>query len=361
MKVVIVIGALERGGSERQIVEFVRAAHPTHADCVIICLGQEGALAPEVRSTGARVIALKAQRLYSPGALWRFACALRRERPDVVYGFLFFGYGISMPLAALVIPRACRIQARRSLPSNDVPRRRIFRPMRRLADRCCHGAVVNSTAVGRAVAGNEPIMRNRIWVVPNGVRRVAERPTNENGKLTIVCIANFIWYKGHRTLVSAVRRLPAGDWSVLLAGDGPERANIERAIVDSDLGSKVVLLGRLTDVDDLLASAGVLVLPSYSEGMPNAVIEAMAHGVPVVASAVGGVESLLGSGAGIVVPPRDDQALAVALQRLIEDADLRRRMGAKGRDIATTVLSIDAMRDGTLDAFRQICQHRQRH
>jgi len=87
-------------------------------------------------------------------------------------------------------------------------------------------------------------------------------------------------------------------------------------------------------------------------------LEAMAHGIPVVASDVGGVRSLLGSGAGIVVAPGDDQALTDALQRLIDDPSLRDDMGEKGRELTRGSLGVDAMREGTLTAISDICEQR---
>jgi glycosyltransferase involved in cell wall biosynthesis len=365
VKVALVIGTLERGGSERQVVEFVRAAHPDHAECVVICQGQEGPLASEVRAAKAKVIALGLQTPGSLGGvprfaagLWRFARVLRAERPDVVYAFLFWGYSIALPLAALVLPRACRIQGRRSLPEADVPGRSILRSLRRIADRCSHGAIANSLAVGRAVAHHEPVLSGRLWVVPNGVCKVNLRSRPDKGEVTIVCVANLNAYKGHATLLGAVDRLHPDGWSLLLVGEGVERSNIEQMIASANLQERVMMLGRCLDVHDVLDMADIAVLPSYSEGMPNAVLEAMAHALPVVASDVGGVKSLLGSGAGIVVAPRDEETLAKALQCLIDDPLLRVGMGSVGSELAHGRLGVDAMREGTLDAISDICRQR---
>jgi glycosyltransferase involved in cell wall biosynthesis len=218
--------------------------------------------------------------------------------------------------------------------------------------------IVNSLAVGRAVAHHEPVLSGRLWVVPNGVRNVEQRARAAGTQLTIVCVANLIAYKGHATLLAAVRQLRPSGWSLLLVGEGPERESIEREIISADLQEQVFLLGPRLDVHDILDTADLLVLPSYSEGMPNAVLEAMAHGIPVVASDVGGVRSLLGSGAGTVVAPRDEKALAEALQRLIDDPALRTDMGAKGRALTRGSLDVDAMREATLSAISDICKLR---
>jgi glycosyltransferase involved in cell wall biosynthesis len=175
---------------------------------------------------------------------------------------------------------------------------------------------------------------------------------------TIVCVANLIAYKGHMTLLRAISQLRPDGWSLLLVGDGPERENIQRLIASKNLQDRVSLLGRRSDVNEILDTADLLVLPSYSEGMPNAVLEAMSHGIPVVASDVGGVRSLLGSGAGMIVSPRDEQALAEALQSLIDDPSRGLRMGERGHELARDLLSVDAMRDATLKAISEICELR---
>jgi glycosyltransferase involved in cell wall biosynthesis len=173
--------------------------------------------------------------------------------------------------------------------------------------------------------------------------------------VTIVCVANLIAYKGHATLVAALS-LMRDDyrWSVLLVGEGPERDSLEHSIQATDLRDRVTLLGSCEDVSAVLDGADVAVLPSYSEGMPNAVMEAMAHGLPVVATDVGGNRSLLGSGAGVLVAPGDEIALAKALQWLIDNRRARREMGNIGRDMTTRLLGVDTMRDATLEALREI-------
>jgi glycosyltransferase involved in cell wall biosynthesis len=354
MKIAIVIGTLGRGGSERQILEFVRAAHPAHAHCTVVCLGKEGPLAEQTRETGASVIALGGERLASPGVLLSLGRALRRERPDVVYALLFWGYTLALPLATVVVPSASRVQGRRSLPDVDVPRRKLYVGLRRLANLCTDGVIGNSIAVASAAAAAEARLAGKIWVVPNGIGRVQTTLPKRSTDVTIVCVANLIAYKGHATLLEALTRMPSEGWSVLLVGDGPERESLLHAIGTKGLRDRVTLLGGRDDVHALLDSADIAVLPSYSEGMPNSVMEAMAHGLPVVATDVGGNRSLLGSGAGILVPPGDDLALAQALRGLLDNPHARREMGDTGRDLAERALGVDVMRDRTLSAMREI-------
>ena len=120
-----------------------------------------------------------------------------------------------------------------------------------------------------------------------------------------------------------------------LVGDGPLRPAVEKAIVKMGLERKVLFLGIRDDVPQLLAASDVFVLSSDYEGVPLTVLEAMAAGKPVVATAVGGVPELIEDGeTGILVPPRNPEALAQGILRLAKDASLRQRMGKAARERA---------------------------
>ncbi len=143
--------------------------------------------------------------------------------------------------------------------------------------------------------------------------------------------------KGIRDLVEATRGL-----NLVVAGDGPLRGLVPDA------------LGLLphSELDRLYARAAVVVLPSYREGLPLAVIEAMAHGRPVVATTVGGIPELVVDGeTGLLVPPGDPQALRSALERLLADPALRRRMGQAGRERIIELCSIEHVAKATRAAY----------
>ncbi len=147
-------------------------------------------------------------------------------------------------------------------------------------------------------------------------------------------------------LLEAMSRLSQG--TLLIAGAGPLRPKIERFARRHALEDRVLLLGSREDVPDLLAAMDIFVLPSRWEGLPLAVIEAMMAGLPVLATAVGGVPELVEDGVtGLLVPPRDPEALAWALARLLSDPPLRRRMGAAGREKALREFRIDRMLEET--------------
>ena len=132
-----------------------------------------------------------------------------------------------------------------------------------------------------------------------------------------------------------------------LAGDGPERASVERRIAELGLSDRLRLLDTVPHSELLMMyrehSVDCVVLPSLHEGLSVALIEAMAHGVPVVATAVGGVPELLKGDAGVLVPPRDPEALADALASVLESPERRAQLARAGRLRVATEFDVQAI------------------
>ena len=151
--------------------------------------------------------------------------------------------------------------------------------------------------------------------------------------LAIGCIARLSAEKNHQALLSAmerlIRELPAA--RLILAGDGPERTRIEEQIQKLRLSGHVHLLGYRADIEKLLPGLDLVALSSRREGLPLALLEAMARGIPAVATAVGGIPDLLKDGGGVLVPPEDSAALGGALLELGRDAGARARLGQQAR------------------------------
>jgi glycosyltransferase involved in cell wall biosynthesis len=159
--------------------------------------------------------------------------------------------------------------------------------------------------------------------------------------------------------VHALGRVRGHPFSALIVGDGPERQEIESAVHALGLETAVRLCGPRRDIPDLLARCDVFALSSRSEGGPISVLEAMAAGLPVVASDVGGVgEIVVDQQTGLLVPPGDPDALAAALERLLADPALRHRLGAAGRERAAQRFSLGALRAAHLELYaRELARH----
>jgi glycosyltransferase involved in cell wall biosynthesis len=226
------------------------------------------------------------------------------------------------------------------------------RAMRRLTTRivCVAESELSSGVAARTC---DPA---RTVVIPNGVpldRPQRRHPARLDEPATILSVGRLRAPKDFLTLVRAAARLPARSARVRIVGDGPDRTELEAEIDRLALDGTVELMGERADVPELLAAADVFVLPSRSEGMPMSVLEAMAAGLPVVASAVGGVPELVQDGTtGALVAPGDPDALGAALAALAGDPAARGRLGAAGRARAEARFGADAWQRAHVDLYR---------
>ncbi|WP_406068038.1 glycosyltransferase family 4 protein [Micromonospora sp. NBC_01638] len=202
-----------------------------------------------------------------------------------------------------------------------------------------------------------------VGVIPNGVPLPAHPRASRDrvraelrlrpDDVAMIAVSRLTWEKGYGVLADALRRLPPSTVRrvLLVAGEGPDRDAVAAVLAGVD-GVEVRLLGNRLDVPDLLAAADVFVFPTLHENLSNALLEAMAHGLPVVASAVGGNVEVLRSGGGRLVPGGDPDALARALSPLLNDPAERRHLGELGRKVVAEGYSLDVML-GALDRVYQ--------
>jgi glycosyltransferase involved in cell wall biosynthesis len=156
------------------------------------------------------------------------------------------------------------------------------------------------------------------------------------------------------TLLEACRLLK-GEYKCLLVGDGELREQVERFVSQNGLASRIILAGERKDIPQILAASQVFVLTSYKEGLPISIIEAGLAGLPVIASRVGGIPELVQDGInGYIVPPADAPALAKTIQRLLDDADLRQRLGKASREKTLGEFVFDRMYNKTHEVYREV-------
>jgi len=221
--------------------------------------------------------------------------------------------------------------------------------IRSLLDRITSPMVSQYVATCQAVADvmqqREGIPGSKITVIYNGVElsdptnAIFRKPLHDRGSspMKIICIGRLSPEKGHYILLEALADLKTCVVSnqLILIGEGKQHSALAERSAQPDLAGRVNILGTRSDIPEQLAKADIFVLPSDWEGVSMALLEAMAAGLPVVATAVGGTPEVVVDGkTGFLVPPHDSGRLADALSRLLLDPDLRQRMGQAGRERA---------------------------
>ncbi len=175
--------------------------------------------------------------------------------------------------------------------------------------------------------------------------------------LLVGVVAQLIPRKGHRFLLQALTGLTATHpkLRVLFFGQGPLEAELRAEIAALGLSERVQLAGFRDDLDRLLPCLDLLVHPATLEGLGVSLLQASSAGVPIIASAAGGIPEAVRAGVnGVLVPPGDVPALTAALDGLLGDAGLRRRLGEGGRELMRREFSIDAMVEGNLAVYREL-------
>ena len=350
-RICFVIPSLERGGTERQLLYLLRGLAEAKDLCVI-CTREKGALWQEAAKF-AEVRALGLSSAWDPRLRHRMQQAFVVWRPDIVHSFMFgFDYQVNVAARKADVPVV--LSSRRQLATWKRPRHvRLQKKANALVD----GIVANSEAVAAFASEQEDEPRERYKVIRNGVDanvfqdpgnsvRVAERLSIPSSRKVIGMVANFSPVKDHDLFVRmAVELLRCrDDLHFLLVGEGPLKVTIDEQIRAAGLSNSFTIASAEDDIADYYALMSVAVLCSKAEGSPNAVMEAMAAGKPVVAAKVGGVPELIAEGVtGRLIESRSPADFADAIEDLLEDPEEAARIGAAAASYVGESLSVDRM------------------
>ncbi len=357
---------LRVGGAEVLAARLARQLRGAYR-FVFACLDELGTLGEQLRDDGFTVEVLGRR----PGLDWRCARQIRaflwRERADLVHAHQYTPFFYAA-VARMPGRRSPVLMTEHGRHFPDYPR-----PKRMLANRFLLARRDRVVGVGCAVRdaliANEGMPARRIGVIYNGIdlapfadashHRGAVRRELGLGPddLAIFQVGRLDPLKDHATAVRTIGRLvnrhPGA--RLLLVGEGPEEAAIRELVRQRDLTADVRFLGLRTDVARLLSAADLCLLTSVSEGIPLVLIEAMAAGLPVVSTNVGGVPEVVEDGrTGLLAPSADDAALADKVLRLASDPALRESMGRAGRERAGALFSERRMHEAYLRLYGEM-------
>lgn len=351
--IIHLITELDTGGAQMALLRFLSRHDRVQYQPSVICLfNGDKVVAQQIRALGVEVIDLGMTRPYRFDALWRLYRLLRQERPFILHCWLYHADIIGRVIGrAAAVPKI--ITSRRDVYIGG--RQRDW--LKRLTAFLDHKTIAVCEAARKVEieqAGGYP---DKVVTIYNGLdipqftagliedqacfRRELGVPDNA---FLIGVIARLHPQKGHKYLLQALQTLR---WQFpqihcLIAGAGSLRSELETAVINLNLATSVQFIGNRKDVAALLSVCDLFVLPSLWEGFPNVILEAMASGTPIVATAVDGVPELVENGkTGLLVLPANSQALAEAISQMIHNREKAAVMAQEALQVVQTTFSIE--------------------
>jgi glycosyltransferase involved in cell wall biosynthesis len=345
VSVAIFLTSFDPGGTERQMIELVRRLDRTRWQVHVACFHARGAWLERAAERAASLVEFSIPSFLDTAA-WRqarqFASWCRHHDIRVLQTADLYANIFALPAAAAAdVP--VRIASRRDInPGRTMAQIAV----QRAAYACSHRIVANSRAAAVRVQ-REGISSSKVAVIANGIDLDRfPTPATGSGGRRVLTVANLRPEKGHDVVIEAaaivLRQFP--DVTFEFVGGGSERPRLAALADARGVQHAILFEGHCEDVGRRMAAADVFVLASRTEAFPNAVLEAMAAGLPVVATRVGGIPEIVDDGrTGLLVPAGDPASLADRLMRTLADAPLRARLGAAARQHITDNFSFERM------------------
>jgi len=372
--IVHLVYALHIGGLETLLVDCINRMPPERYRHAVVCISNYGAFAANIRQPDVEVIALNKPPGLGLGTHLTFWRLMRRLRPTVLHTYNLSALEYSLAAALAGVP--VRIHAEHGRDAGDPqglnPKHNFLR--RRLVP-VVDRFIPVSEDLDRWLADVVRIPRAKTLFIKNGVDTdkfapggmpAADSPWSADD-IVIGTVARVQDVKNHRLLAEAFARLRAlhpelaQRLKLSIVGDGPLLPALRAQVAALGLQDAVWLPGARPDIGALLHSFSLFTLPSLAEGTPVSLLEAMASGLPVVASRVGGIPEVVDDGVhGLLVPAGDGDALAQALGRYAADPALRRRHGAAGRARIENGFSMRAMVEAYTALYDGLCRRKAR-
>jgi sugar transferase (PEP-CTERM/EpsH1 system associated) len=350
LRVMHVVYVLESGGMEHGVIKLVNGVDPARVRSSICSTKPAGSLKSLV-SPAVPVFDLRRRDGNDPRLVWDLYRLFVRERPDIVHTHAW-----GTLLEGLTAARLARVPVVIHGEHGTLQLRPHQRWLQRRGWAAADRVLAVSSRLAERIARETAFPLDRIHVIRNGVdinrfKRVdraearaalgltAEEPT-------LVTVGRLVPVKDHATLFEAMALLKREGVSptLAIAGDGPLLEALQARAASLGLAERVRFLGHRPDVEVVLGAGDVFVLSSESEGLSNTILEAMASGLPVVATRVGGADEMVRQGqTGYLVPSRSPRGLADALASILRSPGVRQSMGAAGRRRVESEFSLDVM------------------
>lgn len=365
IRLALITDEMEAGGSQRQIVNLARHLDRASFEVTVVYFVNSSHMLDELRAAGVRTMQVAKRRRFDAGFVRALVGCLDRERFDVIHCFSF-----SAELWGCVAAMLLGASARPKLLTSIRGRYEWYSPLqwqiKRWVTQRSFLAVSNSQAGADYALQRMGLGAQRCVVVPNGVelppldaaasRRLREQFTRDGRSFVLLFVGRLVVHKDVPTLLrgAALAAQQGVPLSVVIAGDGPLRGELEMLARELQISAQVDFLGERADVPDLLGACDGLALTSVREGLSNVILEGMCRGVPVIASRAGGnVELIRHDESGVLFDVGDIEGLAGQIARLAADTALRQRLGEAAQARVAQRYGVGAMAQRFASLYRE--------
>lgn len=362
-KIIYLIQSLDNGGCENMLLRTL----PLLSDFkhTIVTLKKRGELAEQMKQKGIKLINIGQNNFLDIFSYFRLLKVIKKENPNVVITYLFHADAVGRIFLQLTTKYRVVPFLRTTYNHKKYWLARFFE---KITKYFVKNYLANSESVKNFYVNKIGVKKEKITVIPNGIDLAfynnIERDENLRASLgikkeevAIICVANLHINKGHKYLLEAFENIykENGNTKLLLIGDGEEKENLLKQIVKYNSKNDIIFLGKRNDIPQLLKISDIFVLPTLFEGMSNAIMEAMAAGLPIITTDIPENKELIEDKiTGILVPAKNSVALAQAIEKLISNSKERETLGESAKEKMKESFNIDIIISKLCQLFKSL-------
>jgi len=354
-KILYLITGLHVGGAEMVLYRLLKKLNREKYEPVVVSIIPIVGIGERIEEEGIKILSLNAKFKCNPLIIWRVISIIKKEKPQILHSFLFHANFLGRVIGKLRnVPII--ISSIHSEYFGGILREKLLK----WTDRFCNITTIVSKGAAERMIDLKVVSKNKLKVIYNGIdlenfpfrklearTKIRKELNIEENKKILISVGRLHEAKGCPYLIKAMKILKEKYPHILLIvlGEGPEGKKIEEQIKELKLEKNILLLGQKENISEYLNASDVFVMPSLWEGLPIALLEAMACGLPVVATRVGGVPEVVEDGkSSFLVELKNPRGLAEKIIKTLEmSEEERKKMGEHGRKIVEKKFSIEQM------------------
>lgn len=352
-KILYLITGFHVGGAEMVLYRLLRKLNREKYEPVVVSIIPIVGIGERIEEEGIKILSLNAKFKCNPLIIWRVISIIKKEKPQILHSFLFHANFLGR-----VIGKLCNVPIIISSIHSEYFGGILREKLLKWTDRFCNTTTIVSKGAAERMIDLKVVSKNKLKVIYNGIdlenfpfrklearTKIRNELNIEENKKILISVGRLHEAKGCPYLIKAMKILKEKYPYILLIvlGEGPEGKKIEEQIKELKLEKNILLLGQKENISEYLNASDVFVMPSLWEGLPIALLEAMACGLPVVNTRVGGVPEVVEDGkSGFLVELKNPRGLAEKIIKTLEmSEEERKKMGEHGRKIVEKKFSIE--------------------